>query len=81
LELTQWSLRDWIFFTQRDAEGGEDAEGRGFLKTDGGWLILNLHGLDEEGWGPISAAYLDKLLQRLSRIDQLAVLPTGAALP
>lgn len=56
-----------------------DKQVNDFLKTDGGWLILNLHGLDEEGWGPISASYLDELLQRLSRIDQLAVLPTGAA--
>jgi hypothetical protein len=52
-----------------------------FLKTDGGWLILNLHGLENEGWGPISANYLDKLLKRLVGIDNLAVLPVGAALP
>jgi peptidoglycan/xylan/chitin deacetylase (PgdA/CDA1 family) len=51
-----------------------------FLKTDGGWLILNLHGLEEEGWGPISANYLDKLLKRLTDIDQIAVLPVGMAL-
>jgi hypothetical protein len=52
-----------------------------FLKTDGGWLILNLHGLENEGWGPISANYLDQLLKRLVDIDKLAVLPAGAALP
>ncbi len=51
-----------------------------FLATEGGWLILNLHGLDQEGWGPISADYLDQLLKRLVRIDQLAILPAGAAL-
>ena len=25
-----------------------------FLAGSGGWLILNLHGLEEEGWGPLS---------------------------
>lgn len=48
-----------------------------FLLSEGGWLILNLHGLDEEGWGPIHSHTLDKLLERLVRIDHLAVLPTG----
>ncbi|NBC02778.1 MAG: hypothetical protein GVY20_03640 [Bacteroidetes bacterium] len=23
-----------------------------FLESDGGWLVLNVHGLDDEGWGP-----------------------------
>jgi len=48
-----------------------------FLNTKGGWLILNLHGLDQEGWGPISTSYLDRLLKRLAVVDKLAVLPTG----
>ena len=49
-----------------------------FLAGEGGWLILNLHGLDEEGWAPVSTVYLDKLLKRLVKIDFLAVEPTGA---
>ncbi len=48
-----------------------------FLKSEGGWLILNLHGLDEEGWGPVSTAYLDTLLKRLVTVDSLTVQPTG----
>jgi peptidoglycan/xylan/chitin deacetylase (PgdA/CDA1 family) len=48
-----------------------------FLASDGGWLILNLHGLDEEGWGPIHSHALDGLLKRLVRIDYLGVLPAG----
>jgi peptidoglycan/xylan/chitin deacetylase (PgdA/CDA1 family) len=48
-----------------------------FLATEGGWLILNLHGLDEEGWGPVHGNYLDNLLERLVKIDFLSVLPTG----
>lgn len=51
-----------------------------FLQTPGGWLILNLHGLDQEGWGPISANYLDRLLKRLSNEAKLAVIPVGEAL-
>jgi len=48
-----------------------------FLISEGGWLILNLHGLDEEGWGPINSHNLDALLKRLVKVDYLAVLPTG----
>lgn len=46
-----------------------------FLKTQGGWLVLNLHGLDKEGWGPISSQYLKKLLKKLIDIEYLDVLP------
>ena len=52
-----------------------------FLKDSGGWLILNLHGLDEEGWGPVSSKYLDSLLKRLVKINYLDILPTGEVLP
>ena len=51
-----------------------------FLKSEGGWLILNLHGLDKEGWGPVSTSYLDGLLKRLVEKEKLAVLPTGEVL-
>ncbi len=51
-----------------------------FLKGDGGWLIINLHGLDDEGWGPVSTAYLDSLLSRMVKVDTLDVLPLGAVL-
>ena len=45
-----------------------------FLKSDGGWLIVNTHGLGKEGWGPISAKYLDNLLARLVKLDHVDVL-------
>jgi len=45
-----------------------------------GWLVYNTHGLDDEGWGPISAAYLDSLLGRLKRCGDVDILPAGAAL-
>jgi len=46
----------------------------------GGWLVLNLHGLDEEGWGPVSSNYLDKLLQKLVSIDYLDIRPAAETL-
>ena len=50
-----------------------------FLTSDGGWFVYNLHGLDEEGWGPIRATYLADLLDRL--LDQgVTVIPVGRAL-
>lgn len=51
-----------------------------FLNSDGGWLILNVHGLDDEGWGPMSSSFLKRLLKRLVRMETLEVLPTGYVL-
>jgi len=57
-----------------------EEEIRKFLAGPGGWLILNLHGLDEEGWGPVSTTYLDGLLRRLVEVDHLEVKPAGMVL-
>ena len=51
-----------------------------FLASSGGWLVLNLHGLDEEGWGPISTQYLKDLLNRLVKLDFLDIMPAGEVL-
>ena len=51
-----------------------------FLASSGGWLIFNAHGLDEEGWGPLSASHLDKLLSELTAMGNVLVIPTGRAL-
>ena len=51
-----------------------------FLDSSGGWLVLNLHGLDKEGWGPVSSVYLDNLLGRLVKIKNLRILPAGIVL-
>jgi len=40
-----------------------------FLDSSGGWLVINLHGLDKEGWGPLSTTYFDQLLKRLVDIN------------
>jgi peptidoglycan/xylan/chitin deacetylase (PgdA/CDA1 family) len=50
-----------------------------FSQPDG-WLIYNTHGLDDEGWGPIRADYLERLLARLTSMDDVQVLPAGVAL-
>ena len=51
-----------------------------FLEGSGGWLILNTHGLDQEGWGPMSTVFLETLLARLVEIDKLEIMPTAAVL-
>jgi peptidoglycan/xylan/chitin deacetylase (PgdA/CDA1 family) len=45
-----------------------------------GWLVYNTHGLDGEGWGPIGAGYLDRLLERLLQIESVNILPTAKTL-
>jgi hypothetical protein len=44
-----------------------------------GWLVYNTHGLDEDGWGPIRASYLEMLLGRLVN-SGVRILPAGAVL-
>lgn len=51
-----------------------------FLESSGGWMILNTHGLDNEGWGPMSEKYLAILISRLNNIEKLEILPTGVVL-
>ena len=50
------------------------------LAQPSGWLVYNTHGLDEEGWGPLSSAGLDRLLARLVQVPTVRVLPAGRAL-
>ena len=38
------------------------------------------HGLDNEGWGPIRAEYLESLLERLSGTQGVTIRPVGRAL-
>ena len=63
-----------------NAEPAVDREVERLLAMDRGWLIFNLHGLDDEGWGPVGATYLDKLLERLSTVQSVDILPAGRAL-
>ena len=50
------------------------------LSMPSGWLIYNTHGLDDEGWGPVSSAFLERLLARLIEVESVAILPAGRAL-
>ena len=50
-----------------------------FLAGPPGWLCYNLHGLDEEGWGPVGSDTIGRLLERLIARD-VAVLAIVAAL-
>jgi peptidoglycan/xylan/chitin deacetylase (PgdA/CDA1 family) len=50
-----------------------------FLAGPPGWLCYNLHGLDDEGWGPVGSATLDEVLERLL-MRGVRVLPITAAL-
>ena len=43
-------------------------------------MVFNTHGLDEEGWGPIQASYLQGLLERLLAMEAVEILPAGRAL-
>ncbi|MBN2475160.1 MAG: polysaccharide deacetylase family protein [Pirellulales bacterium] len=67
-------------FGPGNCEHAIDREIDKLLAQQSGWMIFNTHGLDDEGWGPIRAAYLDRLLERLVGVASVDVLPAGAAL-
>ena len=50
------------------------------LNNESGRLNFNTHGLDEEGWGPIRANYLEQLLERLQAIETVEIFPVGKVL-
>lgn len=63
-----------------NAEGHVDETVKKLLAQPEGWMVFNLHGLDDEGWGPIRPAYLEKLLGRLREIESVRIVPTGRVL-
>lgn len=63
-----------------NAEKHVDESVEKLLAQPAGWMVYNLHGLDEEGWGPIRPEYLERLLARLKEIDSVRVLPTARVL-
>lgn len=67
-------------FGPGNCEAAIDREIERLLANESGWLIFNTHGLDDEGWGPIRATYLERLLERLVAMDSVAVLPAEKAL-
>lgn len=67
-------------FGPGNCEAAIDREVEKLLAAESGWLIFNTHGLDDEGWGPIRATYLERRLERLLAIESVEILPTGKAL-
>ncbi len=63
-----------------NCEAAIDRELARLLARPSGWLVFNTHGLDEEGWGPIRASYLEALLDRLLARESVEILPAGRAL-
>jgi peptidoglycan/xylan/chitin deacetylase (PgdA/CDA1 family) len=51
-----------------------------FLNGPPGWFIYNTHGLDDEGWGPLSSSLLDELLDQWKAKEGVEVLPVIPAL-
>lgn len=51
-----------------------------WLAEPSGWFIYNTHGLDDEGYGPLSASVLDRLLDRLSAMPHVRIIPAAHAL-
>ncbi|MFO0890134.1 MAG: polysaccharide deacetylase family protein [Isosphaeraceae bacterium] len=63
-----------------NCEAAIDRELKRLLAAESGWMIFNTHGLDDEGWGPLRAVYLERLLERLSGIETVGIVPVGRAL-
>ena len=57
-----------------------DGQLRELMKREEGWLVYNTHGLDKEGWGPIRADYLERLLGRLVHLKSVKVVSVTQAL-
>jgi len=63
-----------------NAEKHVDETVEKLLAQPEGWMVYNLHGLDEEGWGPIRPGYLERLLGRLREMESVRILPTARTL-
>ena len=63
-----------------NADKTTDALVNNFLDSPGGWLVPAMHGLDKEGWGPLSSGYLRNLLGRLVKDSRVEVIGLAEAL-
>jgi hypothetical protein len=67
-------------FGPGNCEAFLDRQIENLLAKESGWLVYTAHGLDDEGWGPLRATYLERLLERLLAIESVEILPAGMAL-
>lgn len=67
-------------FGPGNAEGHLEQCIQALLAGPPAWLVYNAHGLDDEGWGPIGAGYLEQLLERLMATPNVRLVPVGRAL-
>jgi peptidoglycan/xylan/chitin deacetylase (PgdA/CDA1 family) len=51
-----------------------------WLAAPSGWFIYNTHGLDDEGYGPLSSSVLDSILARLVALPHVSIIPAARAL-
>ena len=63
-----------------DVEAKIDRSITQLLAMESGWLVYNTHGLDGEGWEPISSEYLQRTLERLLRHEDVRILPIVSVL-
>ncbi len=52
----------------------------GWLAKSEGWLIWNGHGLDAEGWGPVTPDCVRRIYDRLLKLGHVRILTPGEAL-
>jgi peptidoglycan/xylan/chitin deacetylase (PgdA/CDA1 family) len=57
-----------------------EAEIARLLARESGWLVYCLHGVEPEGWGPITVSWLDRTLACLRAMPTVAVIPAAMAL-
>jgi len=67
-------------FGPGNCEADLDARVAQWLARDRSWLAYNLHGLGDEGWGPVTGDYLRRLFDRLLKLEGVEILPPAAAL-
>jgi peptidoglycan/xylan/chitin deacetylase (PgdA/CDA1 family) len=66
-------------FGPGNCEAHLDEQIKSLLAQPSGWLIYNLHGVDDEGWGPVTSVYLERLLRKLEENEAVSVLPIALA--
>jgi peptidoglycan/xylan/chitin deacetylase (PgdA/CDA1 family) len=57
-----------------------ELKARGHEIMPHGYRHANKRSLDDEGWGPMTATYLERLWERLLAVETVDILPAGKAL-